>query len=80
MSGFSAFVLNLSSNSGNVLFRSMPIRNFLFSSTSLSLVRKITHWCMYSDGNWQATCKCNILCPTSALKSVYGKNQSVIGR
>ena len=35
--GFSAFVLNLS-KSGNILFRSMPKGNCLFSSASLSLV------------------------------------------
>ena len=80
MSGFSAFVHNLSSKSGNVLFRSMPNGNCLFSLSSLPLVREITHWCMYNDGSWQATYKYNILCPTSVLKSVYGKGQSVIGR
>ena len=79
MSGFSAFVLNLSSKSGNALFRSMPNGNCLLRQASLSLAREITHWCTYSDGSWQATCKCHILCPTSVLKSVYGKIQSVIG-
>ena len=78
MPGFSAFVLNLS-KSGNILFRSMPNGNCLFSSASLSLVREITHWCMYSDGSWQVICKCNIW-PTSVLKSLYGKSQSVIGK
>ena len=80
ISGFSAFVLNQSSKSGNVLFRSMPKGNCLFSSASLPLVQEIAHWCMYSDGSRRATCKCNILCPTSVVKSVYGKSQSVIGR
>ena len=37
MSGFSAFVLNLS-KSGNIFFRSMPSGNCLFSSESFLLV------------------------------------------
>ena len=41
MSGFSAFGLN-TSKSGNILFRSMPDGNCLFSSASLSLVGEIT--------------------------------------
>ena len=73
------FLTWVGSKSGNVLFRSMPNGNCLFSSASLSLVREITHWCMYSDGSWQVICKCNI-CPTFALKSLYGKSQSVIGK
>ena len=42
MSGFSAFVLNLS-KSGNILFRKMPNGSYLFSSASLLLVGEITH-------------------------------------
>ena len=45
MSGFSAFVLNLS-KSDNMLFRKMPNGIHLFSSASLLLVVEITHWCM----------------------------------
>ena len=45
MSGFSAYVLNLS-KSGNILFRKMLNGNCLISSESLSLVGEITHWCM----------------------------------
>ena len=77
ISGFSAFILNLS-KSGNILFRSMPNGNCQFSSVSLSLAGEITHWCMETDDSWLATCECNI-CQTSALKSVYAKSQSVIG-
>ena len=70
MPGLSAFGLNLS-KSGNILFRKMS-NGEIVSSASLSLVGEITHWCMnfdcLDDGSCWATCKCNILCPTSCIK------------
>ena len=69
MSGFSAFVLNLS-KSDNILFRKMPNGIYLFSSASLLLGGEITRWCTWtlSDGSWWATCKCNILRPISCTE------------
>ena len=77
MPGFSVFVLNLS-KSGNVLFRSVPNGNCLFSSASLSLVREITHWSMSSDGSCWTTCECNI-CPTSCTEISFWKKPVSIG-
>ena len=67
MSSFSAFILNLS-KSGNILFRSMPYENFLLSSASLSLV-----------GDNSLLHELRVKAQISALKSVYGKSQPVIG-
>ena len=78
VSGFSAFVLNMS-KSGNILFRSMPNGNWLFSSASLPLVDN-------SLGHELGVMAAVVLhvnatydTQHSALKLVYEKGQSVMG-
>ena len=82
MSGFSVSIVNLS-KSGNILFRSVPNGNGLFSSAYLSLV-----------GNNPMVYELRVMAVTTVeelhvnetyhtqhhvLKSVYGKSQSVVG-
>ena len=82
VSGFSVSIVNLS-KSGNILFRSVPNGNGLFSSAYLSLV-----------GNNPMVYELRVMAVTTVeelhvnetyhtqhhvLKSVYGKSQSVVG-
>ena len=79
MSSFSVFVLNLS-KSGNILFRSIANKNYLFSSASIEIARRqLTGVCevrviaaIELHGN------ATYFAQHPALKSVYGKSQSVI--
>ena len=57
----------------------------IVSSASLSSVGEITHWCMnfhcFNDGSCWATCKCNILCPTSCIEiSLWKRPISIPGK
>ena len=78
VSGFSAFVLNMS-KSGNILFRSMPNGNWLFSSASLPLVdNSLVHELgvmaavvLHENATYDIQ--------HSALKLVFEKGQSVMG-
>ena len=75
MPGFSAFILNLS-KSGNILFRSIPNGSCLFSSSIIVIDRRdnsLVHVEM-------ATVELHVNATYAqhpALKSVYGKSQSV---
>ena len=64
--------------SGNILFRSMPNGNWLFSSASLigdnSLVHELR---VMASVRLHVNATCYAQHP--ALKSVYGKSQSVLG-
>ena len=64
MSGFSAFVLNLS-KSDNILFRKMANGIYLFSSAWFVIDRRDK---TLVDGSCWATCKCNILHPISCTE------------
>ena len=80
MSGFSAFILNLS-KSGNILFRSMPNRNYS-AQHQLSLVGD-NALVMVHELRVMAAVELHVnttyYAQHPALKSVYGKRQSVIG-
>ena len=79
VSGFSAFVFNLS-KTGNILFRSMQNGNCLFSSASLLLVGDT--WLVHELRKMTAVeqhVKATYYTRHLALKSVYEKSQSVIG-
>ena len=79
MSGFSAFVINLS-NSGNILFRSVPNETFLFSSASIVIGRRQFHGCMNLEW-WHLLSYMQIqhIMPNILHWNQFGKNQSVIG-
>ena len=79
MSGFSAFVFNLS-KPGNILFRSMSNGNCLFDSACLLLVgdNSLVHELKVMAAvelHVNATCYIQ----HTALKSVYEKSQSIMG-
>ena len=77
MSGFSAFVLNMT-KSGSTLFRSIAHGNCLFSSASLSLVgdNSLVHDLVMAA--FELLANATYYSQHSALKSVSRKNQSVI--
>ena len=77
MSGFSAFVLNMT-KSGNILFRPMLHGNCIFSSASLSLVgdNSLVHDLVMAA--FELLVNAAYYSQHSALKSVNRKNQSVI--
>ena len=77
MSGFSAFVLNMT-KSGNILLKSIPHGNCLFSSASLSLVgdNSLVHDLVMTA--FELLVNAAYYSQHSALKSVNRKNQSVI--
>ena len=81
MSGFSIFVLNLS-KSDNISFRSMPNGNCPYSSASLSLAgdrdNSLEHELRVSTAV-ELHVNEAYYAQHPALKTVYGKSQSVIG-
>ena len=77
----SAFFLKLLRKPGNILFRSMAMPMEIVCSVQYHIVigRRDNSLVHESDGSWRATCKCNILCPASGVKSFHGEIQSVKG-